>query len=223
MMGETYGANPVAVCYVATMPAYILAIDQGTHASRALGPALSWQDRRAQAELYPFAESEKLVRHITGLPLSPHYGAGKIGWLLAHDRAVWAAAEDNRLCVGPLTSFLLWHLLETHDYCVDASNAHRMLLLDVRRASWSETFLELFQIGKSLLPKVLPYDAGIFSKPRQRVRPGWRRDVRPVGSARLARLGVRSWRMRIHSRSNRDSYPKPIPACVHVSMPLPLS
>ena len=122
----------------------------------ALCPALSWQDRRAQQDLDQFKKHTATIKRITGLPLSAHYGVGKIRWLLAHQHTVQAAAQQNTLCIGPLASFLLWRLLDTHPFCVDASNAHRMLLLDLHSNNWSDELLTLFHIEKKTLPICLP-------------------------------------------------------------------
>ncbi|MCH7695873.1 MAG: hypothetical protein IIB73_06180 [Proteobacteria bacterium] len=76
-----------------------------------LAPAISWQDRRCASELNTLRHHESRIRHITGLPLSPHYLAGKIHWLLKHNQDVMDALQNDTLCVGPLASFLCFHLL----------------------------------------------------------------------------------------------------------------
>ena len=142
------------ICALTTQRSTTLAWDKTTGA--ALCPALSWQDRRAHLDLQPFSAHTSQIKNITGLPLSAHYGAGKLRWLLAHNQNVKRAAQQNNLCMGPLASFLLWRLLETHPFCVDASNAHRMLLLDLQSANWSDALLQLFQLEKNYLPACLP-------------------------------------------------------------------
>lgn len=123
---------------------------------QALCPALSWQDRRASADLQQFATHTGQIKNITGLPLSAHYGAGKLRWLLAHNRNVQDAAHTDNLCMGPLASFLLWRLLDDHRFCIDSSNAHRMMLLDLRHANWSDELLQIFHLDKKYLPQCLP-------------------------------------------------------------------
>lgn len=121
-----------------------------------LCPALSWQDRRAQNDLASFAQHAAMIKNITGLPLSPHYGAGKLRWLLAHNPDVQRAVASNRVGMGPLVSFLLWHLLDSHAYAVDFSNAHRMLLFDLRRHDWSPALTDLFELKQAQLPQCRP-------------------------------------------------------------------
>ncbi len=58
----------------------VLAWDRRT--GQALGPALSWQDRRSAtvtAGISP-ADADALLR-ITGLPVDPYFAAPKMAWL----------------------------------------------------------------------------------------------------------------------------------------------
>lgn len=142
------------VCALTTQRSTIVAWDKTSGA--VLRPALSWQDRRAQPDLQKFSTHTREIKNITGLPLSAHYGAGKIRWLLAHNAKVQNAAQQNNLCIGPLASFLLWRLLATHPFCVDASNAHRMMLFDLQSSDWSDALLQIFQLEKKYLPTCLP-------------------------------------------------------------------
>ncbi|MDQ1363615.1 MAG: hypothetical protein QG652_1477 [Pseudomonadota bacterium] len=142
------------ICALTTQRSTTLAWDKTT--GKALCPALSWQDRRAQNDLQQFSAHTARIKSITGLPLSAHYGAGKLRWLLAHNNRVQTAAQQNNLCMGPLASFLLWRLLIDNKFCVDISNAHRMLLLDLHSGDWSDELLRIFQIEKKYLPPCLP-------------------------------------------------------------------
>jgi len=47
-------------------------------------------------------------------------------------------------------------LLGDNKFCVDASNAHRMLLLDLHTGNWNDELLQIFQIEKKYLPPCLP-------------------------------------------------------------------
>ncbi|HEX5636035.1 MAG TPA: FGGY family carbohydrate kinase, partial [Gammaproteobacteria bacterium] len=154
VLGEIGPLPASTVCALTTQRSTTLAWNKTTGA--ALCPALSWQDRRANKDLQPFSAHAGQIKNITGLPLSAHYGAGKLRWLLAHNQNVQNAAQQNNLCMGPLASFLLWRLLAAHLFCVDVSNAHRMLLLDLQTDNWSETLLQLFQLDKKYLPSCLP-------------------------------------------------------------------
>ncbi|MCW8957282.1 MAG: FGGY family carbohydrate kinase, partial [Gammaproteobacteria bacterium] len=141
-------------CALATQRSTIVAWDKIT--GQALAPAISWQDRRSWQDLDQYANQSIQIKRITGLPLSAHYSVGKFRWLLAHHPAVKQAASEQRLCLGTLASYLMFHLLQQPNNCIDHCNAQRSLLFDLNQLNWSETLLELFQIPRSLLPECKP-------------------------------------------------------------------
>jgi len=126
------------------------------NSGKALAPALSWQDTRCQSELGPLKPLASRIRQLTGLPLSPHYGAGKFRWLLQHSATVREAEAAGELVLGPLASYLAYQLLKQQPLLVDHSNAHRSLLMDIRQLDWSLELLDLFHISPALLPKCVP-------------------------------------------------------------------
>jgi glycerol kinase len=125
-----------------------------------LAPALSWQDTRSRGLLRRFARHERLIHGISGLPVSPHYLAPKMRWLLEHNRDVARAHREGRLVMGPLASYLARHLVEGHPLIVDHSNAARSLLFDLAGAQWSRVLTELFGIDPAVLPACVPTLAG---------------------------------------------------------------
>ncbi len=146
--------RPVGQAALATQRSTVLAWDKKS--GRALSPALSWQDRRAAGDLLQFQSESAAVYSITGLPLSSHYGAGKLRWLLHSNEAVQDALRRDMLCFGPLASYLLRHLLSDAPHRVDHSNAHRTLLFDLATLAWSRPLLELFDIPVGCLPHPSP-------------------------------------------------------------------
>ena len=119
-----------------------------------LGPALSWQDRRNAAWLKEnLGARAAWVRELTGLPLSPHYGASKLRWCLDELPAVRLALRDERLQAGPLASFLAQRLCGASEACVDPANASRTLLFDPAVLDWSPPLLEAFAIPAAVLPR----------------------------------------------------------------------
>lgn len=122
----------------------------------ALSPAISWRDTRAQPlinQLMPFSST---IRETTGLPLSAHYSAGKIHWLLENNNAVKEAYKKDELCISPLASYLQFHLLKQKTCVIDHSNAQRSQLFDIRKLNWSDNLLQIFQIEKKVLPECTP-------------------------------------------------------------------
>lgn len=123
---------------------------------RALTSAISWQDRRNAPWLARLEPRAAEIRRLTGLVLSPHYGASKLRWCLDHVPGVQRAAERGDLVFGPLSSWLLGRLLEQRPEVVDPANASRTLLFDPATLDWSPTLLDAFGIDRQCLPACVP-------------------------------------------------------------------
>ncbi len=134
----------------------VLIWDRAT--GRPLTPCVSWQCARG-AELCRSllaAGVEPLVRELTGLPLDPMFSASKLRHLLDADPAVRAAAVAGDACAGTVDSWLAWNLTSGQLHVSDAGNASRTMLFDLRSLDWSEQLLELFDVPRACLPKVVP-------------------------------------------------------------------
>lgn len=121
-----------------------------------LSNVLSWRDRRAADWLADFEAEANRVHDITGLVLSPHYGASKLHWCLQNLPEVAAALDSNRLALGPLSSFLAHRLAAGQPPLADPANASRTLLWDYRARDWSPELLKLFGVPTAGLPASVP-------------------------------------------------------------------
>ena len=146
----------VARAGMATQRSSVVAWDKTTGAP--LAPLLSWQDRRASEWLKQFERWEKQIKERTGLPLSPHYGASKLRWLLDNNSQVQQARRHGRLCFGPLASFLIFHLLHDRPLLVDHANAGRTQLWNIDSRDWDPTLMETFGVPGELLPACRPIE-----------------------------------------------------------------
>lgn len=144
----------LAAAGLAIQRSSVVCWDRGTGA--ALSPVLSWQDRRNAAWLKARNLDAGRLRKITGLVASPHYGASKLRWCLDHLPEVQRALAEDRLCCGPLASFVLYRLLEERPCLVDPANASRTLLWDVRTHDWSTELVEACEIPLLSLPRCVP-------------------------------------------------------------------
>lgn len=115
-----------------------------------LSAALSWQDTRAAARTAALQPHADAIRRLSGLPLSAHYGAGKLRWLQE------SLGSRAGLRSGPLAAFLLDNLTSSEHCVVDHSNAQRMQLLDIRQRDWSDILLDWFGIRAEPLPACAP-------------------------------------------------------------------
>ena len=201
---------------LATQRSSIVCWDRATGA--ALSPVISWQDRRAADWLVRFDAARRRVHELTGLVLSPHYGASKLRWCLDTLEPVQRARAAGRLVCGPLATFLLFHLSSERPLHADPCNASRTLLWDLAARDWSDELLTLFGVPRDLLPACGPntghfgaldlgdlhvpltvctgdQPAALFAARRARIRPSpsvnAARRLRPVPQASTATLCAR--------------------------------
>jgi glycerol kinase len=116
---------------------------------RSLGPAISWQDRRAVDVTRELAGHTERLVEISGLPLDPYFAAPKMTWLRR------AGGPE-----GVITTVDAWitHQL-TGAFVTDAATASRTMLLDLERAQWSAEACELFGLDPAEQPAVVACDA----------------------------------------------------------------
>jgi glycerol kinase len=117
-----------------------------------LARAIVWQDRRTAAFCDELAAAGHLplVRATSGLVLDPYFSATKLHWLF-HDGGVDVTAD---VAFGTVDSWVLWNLTGGEVHATDPSNASRTMLYDIRRLTWSDDLLALFDVPASVLPEV---------------------------------------------------------------------
>jgi glycerol kinase len=125
------------------------------HSGQALSPVISWQDRRNADWLQGLAVHAPEIRELTGLVLTPHYGASKMRWCLDKLPAVQTAAAAGDLVMGPLASFLVCRLVAGRPLLADPANASRTQLWALESRDWSPRLLALFGIDAAALPRAV--------------------------------------------------------------------
>ncbi|MCK4864912.1 MAG: hypothetical protein KAT06_05750 [Gammaproteobacteria bacterium] len=123
---------------------------------KALSPVISWQDRRNTDWLEQFNDKNEEIHKITGLFLSPHYGASKLRWCIDNIPEVKKALDQNTLAFGPMASFITFHLTKEKTFVVDPVSASRTQLWNLKQHDWDDELLTLFDIPVSALPKCVP-------------------------------------------------------------------
>ena len=121
---------------------------------RPIAPAIVWQDRRTSdvcARLREQGHEADLTAR-TGLVLDPYFSATKVGCLLDCVTGARAQAERGELAFGTIDSWLIWNL--TGEHVTDVSNASRTSLFNLATLDWDEHLLSLFNVPRSLLPRV---------------------------------------------------------------------
>ena len=122
---------------------------------RALGPALSWQDQRTAARA---GELERdghaaLVMARSGLPLDPMFSALKAGWLLDEHDPDRVRSRNGELRLGTIDAWLLSHF--DAQTVTEVGNASRTQLLDIDTGDWDEDLLQIFDVPRRCLPRVV--------------------------------------------------------------------
>ena len=118
--------------------------------------AIVWQDRRT-AKLCDELRQEGLDRHVTeatGLVIDPYLSATKLAWLLANVAGLDVRARKGEVCFGTIDSFLLFKLTGGRLHAMEASNAARTMLYDIRSGQWDDRLLDRLDIPREMLPEL---------------------------------------------------------------------
>ena len=125
-----------------------------------LAPAIIWQDRRATDWCNQLTKKDlnQLIQSKTGLRIDPYFSAGKLVWLLENVKGLKDLAKQDHVAFGTIDSWLVWNLTQGAEHVIEASNASRTMLMNLQNQTWDEELLELFDIPKSVLPKIIQSD-----------------------------------------------------------------
>ncbi len=122
-----------------------------------------WQDRRTARRCRELKDAgyESAVKEKTGLTIDPYFSATKIEWLLKNNPEIESLKKSKRLAFGTVDSYIIYKL--TGNHLTDYSNASRTLLFNISKLCWDDELLDIFNIDKNILPRVLPcYGNAIF-------------------------------------------------------------
>ncbi len=121
-----------------------------------LGRAIVWQDRRTANACDQLNASGKFdwIKEKTGLVVDAYFSATKIAWMLKNYEGVEELLKTDDLCAGTIDSWLIFKLTGKH--YTDPSNASRTMLFNINTNAWDTELLDLFEIPRSILPKVIP-------------------------------------------------------------------
>ena len=122
-----------------------------------VGKAIVWQDRRTADFCEHLQQQGKaqVFYEKTGLVLDAYFSGTKIRWILNSKPEIQAAAEKGELAFGTIDSWLVWKLTHGKVHVTDATNASRTLLFNIHTQEWDNELLDLLEVPKSLLAKVV--------------------------------------------------------------------
>src|SRR5690606_10442323 len=99
---------------------------------------------------------EDKIREKTGLVIDAYFVATKVKWILDNVQGARKRAEEGKLILGTVDSWLIWNLTDGKRHITDITNASRSLLFNIHTLSWDQELLDLFEISSSMLPEVCP-------------------------------------------------------------------
>ena len=119
--------------------------------------AIVWQDRRTASFCDDLIKNNKteLIQNKTGLVIDAYFSGTKIKWILDSDPKIRSQANDGELLFGTIDTWLIWNLTNGKSHITDPSNASRTLLYNIKKDSWDDELLSLFDIPKNILPNVV--------------------------------------------------------------------
>jgi len=121
-------------------------------------PAIVWQDRRT-ADFCKSLEKKGFSKKIyqkTGLRIDPYFSASKINWLLKNVLQIKKLIKRNDVLFGTVDTWIIWNLTNKEKHLTDVTNASRTMLFNINKLEWDNDLIKIFNIPKSILPKVLP-------------------------------------------------------------------
>jgi glycerol kinase len=118
--------------------------------------AIVWQDKRTSAYCDELKKEGKsgFIREKTGLVIDSYFSGTKVKWILDNVEGARKKAESGELLMGTIDSWLIWNFTKGDQHVTDVTNASRTLLFNITTMDWDDELLALFNIPKSMLPKV---------------------------------------------------------------------
>jgi glycerol kinase len=120
-----------------------------------VGNAIVWQDVRT-AELARDLggdEGADRFRKRCGLPLATYFSGPKIRWALDHWPEARRLADNGKLAVGTIDSWVAHHLTGLH--ITDVTNASRTMLMNIETLEWDRELCRAMGVPVEALPRIV--------------------------------------------------------------------
>ena len=155
MMGLNIGAEEVAGIGITNQRETTILWDKNT--GKPIYNAIVWQCRRTAEFCDELKEQglEEMIRKKTGLPIDAYFSGTKIKWILDHVDGAREKAEKGDILFGTVETWLIWNLTGGKVHVTDYTNAARTMIYNINDLCWDEEILNILDIPKSILPKVV--------------------------------------------------------------------
>ncbi|MHB8375949.1 MAG: glycerol kinase GlpK [Dehalococcoidia bacterium] len=169
------GAGDIAAVGITNQRETTVVWDRRTGA--AIGDAVVWQCRRTAGICDDLKARglEPEVRARTGLLIDAYFAGTKVRWLLDNSGdpdGTRMRAEAGDLAFGTVDSWLVHKLTAGREHVIDATNASRTMLYNLREGRWDERMTTELRIPHRMLPRVVDSsgvvaetDPAIFGRP----------------------------------------------------------
>lgn len=121
--------------------------------------AIVWQCARAREICETHKEEGEEIRLKTGLRLSPYFPAAKFEWIMRYVPEGEKLAEQGKLALGTIDSWLVYSLSQEKNFKTDYSNASRTQLFHLKELCWDRELCRSFGIPENALPEVSMSDS----------------------------------------------------------------
>lgn len=118
--------------------------------------AIVWQDRRTSGycDQLKAQGHKEMIQEKTGLVIDAYFSATKWKWMLEHTPGAGEMAQEGRLALGTVDTWLIWNLTGGTVHVTDVTNASRTMLFNIKTLEWDHELLDLFGIPGNMLPDV---------------------------------------------------------------------
>ncbi len=168
---ETVGVENVIGVAITNQRESVIAWERST--GKPLYNAIIWQCRRTMEYCKQIEKTHgEMIKQKTGLKVDAYFSASKMRWLLKNVPEVQDALERNDLCLGTVESFLIYKLTQGKSFVTDYTNASRTMLYNINTFKWDIELLNLFEVPRSVLPRIVSPDSvlGEFEYSGRRIK-----------------------------------------------------
>ena len=123
--------------------------------------AIVWQDTRTKelCEVLAADGGQDRFRSKVGLPLATYFSGPKVTWILENVAGVRAAATRGDAVFGNPDTYEIWNLtggVNGGAHVTDVTNASRTMLMNLETLDWDQEILDILDIPRQMLPKIVP-------------------------------------------------------------------